>query len=112
MLLIAHQSLRNNRSLREVARELGLSSSWFDSHAALGELLEGQLRRILVLGEADLSKPVVQRVCSPSDKGLFGVIIAGDSKALRSSDKAGLVEKLTEKANLQWIPEELSLIHI
>jgi len=106
MLLIAHQSLRNNRSLREVARELGLSSSWFDSHAALGELLEGQLRRILVLGEADLSKPVVQRVCSPSDKGLFGVIIAGDSKALRSSDKAGLVEKLTEKANLQWVPED------
>ncbi|MGI9201139.1 MAG: EAL domain-containing protein [Woeseiaceae bacterium] len=106
MLLIAHQSLRDNRSLLEVARELGLTSTWFDSHSVLSELLKGQLRRILVLSEADISPAVVQRVCSAEDKGCFGVILAANSKALRSSRKAELVEKLVEKANLQWVPPE------
>jgi len=106
MLLIAHQSLRDNRSLLEVARELGLTSTWFDSHSALGELLNGQMRRILVLSEADISPAVVKRVCSSDDKGCFGVIIAANSKALRSSRKAELVDELVDKANLQWVPPE------
>ncbi|MGI9222404.1 MAG: EAL domain-containing protein [Woeseiaceae bacterium] len=108
MLLIAHQSLRDNRSLLEVARELGLSASWFDSHSALAELLHGQMRRILVLGEADLTPAVVKRVCSEQEKGLFGVVLAGDSKALRSSVKAEFVEKLVDKANLNWVPPEFT----
>jgi EAL domain-containing protein (putative c-di-GMP-specific phosphodiesterase class I) len=106
MLLIAHQSLRDNRSLLEVARELGLTSTWFDSHSVLSELLMGQMRRILVLAESDISPAVVKRVCSTEDKGCFGVIIAANSKSLRSSRKAELVDKLVEKANLQWVPPE------
>ena len=108
MLLIAHQSFRDNRSLLEVARELGLKMTWFDSHAGLGELLDGQSRRILVLTEADISAAVVKRTCSSQDKGCFGVIIAGNSKALRSSNKAELVEKLVDSANLQWVPPEFT----
>lgn len=108
MLLIAHQSLRDNRALLEVARELGLSASWFDSHSALAELLQGHMRRILVLGEAELTPAVVKRVCSEQEKGLFGVILAGDSKALRSSTKAEFVEKLVDKANLNWVPTEFT----
>lgn len=108
MLLLAHQSARSNRSLIDVARELGLNSTWFSGPEALHQLLEGQVRRILVLGEADISDTVVKRVCSSQDKGCFGVIIAGESKALRSSEKAGLIEKLVEMANLQWVPPDYS----
>lgn len=108
MLLIAPQSARNNRPLIEVARELSLTLAWFDGQESLVELLDGQSRRIMVLGEADLNETVVQRVCSSQDKGCFGVILAGDSKALRSSTKASLVEKLVDKANLNWIPPEFS----
>ena len=108
MLLLAHQSARSNRSLVDVARELGLNSTWFSGPEVLNQLLEGQMRRILVLGEGDISDAVVKRVCSSQDKGCFGVIIAGESKALRSSEKAGMVEKLVEKANLQWVPPDYS----
>ena len=108
MLLIAHQSSRNNRPLVDVARELSLTPTWFDSHAGLGELLEGQMRRILVLSDADISEAAVKRVISPQDKGCFGVIIAADSKALRSSSKAELVEKLGNSANLQWVPTDFT----
>jgi EAL domain-containing protein (putative c-di-GMP-specific phosphodiesterase class I) len=91
-----------------VARELSLTLTWFSGPEALDELLEGPLRRILVLGEADLGDAVVRRVCSAEDKACFGVIIAGESKALRLSKKAGMVEKLVEKANLNWIPPDFS----
>ncbi|MGI9270839.1 MAG: hypothetical protein ACR2QT_03625, partial [Woeseiaceae bacterium] len=108
MLLIAHQSSRNSRPLADVARELSLTATWFESQAGLSELLKGQLRRILVLGDADISEAVVRRVCAADDKRLFGVIIAADSKALRSSNKAELVDKLVDSANLQWIPPDFS----
>lgn len=108
MLLIAHKSARTCRPLVDVARELSLTLTWFDGQDALNELLAGQARRIMVLGEADLSDTVVRRVCAPEDRGCFGVIIVGESKALRSSTKAGLVEKLVDKANLNWIPPEFS----
>jgi EAL domain-containing protein (putative c-di-GMP-specific phosphodiesterase class I) len=108
MLLIAHQSARKNRALVDVARELSLTLTLFDGEQDLKPLLEGQQRRILVLGEADLNETVARRVCSEQDKGCFGVIIAGVSKTLRSSQKAGLVEKLVDKANLQWVPPEYS----
>ena len=106
MLLIAHQSSRNSRPLMDVARELGLTPTWFDSHAGLRELLEGQLRRILVLSDADITEATVKRVTSAQDKDCFGVIIAANSKALRSSGKAELVEKLVDSANLQWVASD------
>ena len=108
MLLIAPQSARSCRPLVDVARELSLTLTWFDSHEALAGLLGGKARRIILLGEADLNDTAVRRVCSDTDKGCFGVIIAGESKALRSSNKADLVEKLVDKANLNWIPPDFS----
>ncbi len=103
MLLIAHESSRRARTLVDLARELSLTLTHFGSAATLNELLEGNSRRIVLLSEADLSEAVVRRICAQDGKGRYGVIIAGDSKALRSSEKAGLVEKLAESANLQWV---------
>jgi EAL domain-containing protein (putative c-di-GMP-specific phosphodiesterase class I) len=103
MLLIANESSENTRTLVNLARELSLTLTFFGSNANLIELLEGPSRRIVLLADADISDMVVKRLCSQAGKGLFGVIIAGDSKALRSSSKAGLVEKLAETTNLQWV---------
>jgi EAL domain-containing protein (putative c-di-GMP-specific phosphodiesterase class I) len=103
MLLIANEYSENTRTLMDLARELSLTLTFFSSNASLGALLEGLSRRIVLLADADISEKVVKRLCSQVGKGLFGVIIAGESKALRSSAKAGLVEKLAKKSNLQWV---------
>ena len=108
MLLIVNESSKNTRTLVDLARELSLTLTYFGSNANLMELLEGQSRRIVLLADADISEMVVKRLCSQAGEGLFGVVIAGDSKALRSSGKAGLVEKLTEKSNLQWVRPDYS----
>jgi len=112
MLLITNESFRNTRTLVDLARELSLTLTFFGSNANLVELLEGQSRRIVLLEDADISEIVVKRLCSQASEGLFGVIISGDSKSLRSSGKAGLVEKLTEKANLQWVRPDYSFDQI
>jgi EAL domain-containing protein (putative c-di-GMP-specific phosphodiesterase class I) len=112
MLLIASEASKRGRTLVDVARELSLTLTYFGSNATLSELLEGQSRRIVLLGEADLSDGVVKRICSQGGKGRFGVIIAGDSKSLRSSSKAGQVEKLIESANLQWVRPDYNFDHL
>lgn len=108
MLLIANESSKKTRTLVDLARELSLTLTFFGSNANLIELLEGQSRRIVLLADADISEMVVKRLCSQGGTGLFGVIIAGDSKALRSSAKADLLGELMENANLQWVRPDYS----
>jgi EAL domain-containing protein (putative c-di-GMP-specific phosphodiesterase class I) len=103
MLLIANETSKRTRTLVDVARELSLTLTYFKSTATLAELLDGQSRRIVILTEPDIAPAVVKRICEKGGKGQFGVIIAGDSKGLRSSDKAELINKLVESANLQWV---------
>jgi hypothetical protein len=106
MLLIANESSKRTRTLVDVARELSLTLTYFRNTATLAKLLDGQSRRIIVLTEPDIAPAIVKRISEAGGKRQFGVIIAGDSKALRSSDKAELVEKLVESANLQWVTPE------
>ncbi len=106
MLLIANESSKRTRTLVDVARELSLTLTYFRNTATLAELLDGQSRRIIVLTEPDIAPAIVKRISEAGGKRQFSVIIAGDSKALRSSDKAELVEKLVESANLQWVTPE------
>lgn len=103
MLLIANESSKRAGTLVNVARELSLTLTYFKSPATLSELLDGQSRRIVVLTEADITAKIVRKINVQGGKGRFGVIIAGSSKALRSSDRAELVDELIASANLQWI---------
>jgi len=103
MLLIANESSKRTRTLVDVARELSLTLTYFGKPENLAGLLDGQSRRIVILTEPDITADVVKRINIAGGKRQFGVIIAADSKALRSSDKAELVDKLVETANLQWV---------
>jgi EAL domain-containing protein (putative c-di-GMP-specific phosphodiesterase class I) len=108
MLLIANEASKRARTLVDVARELSLTLTYFKSAHTLVELLDGRSRRIVILAEADITVAIVKKITVPGGKGQFGVIIAGNSKALRSSDKAELVEKLIESANLQWVTPDFN----
>lgn len=108
MLLIANEASKGARTLVDLARELSLTLTWFKSNATLVELLDGKSRRIVVLTEPDIAPAIVERLCEAGGVGRFGVIIAADSKALRSSLKAELIDKLVESANLQWVKPDFN----
>ena len=52
MLLIASETIRANRTLNDVVREMSFTLSFFASPAKFRELMQGQSRRIVLLTEA------------------------------------------------------------
>ena len=86
MLLIASESIRANRSLNDVVREMSFTLSFFASPAKFAELMLGQSRRIVVLTENDVTAEAVRTLKGAGDRAPFGVIVAADRARLRSSD--------------------------
>jgi len=103
MLLIASESIRANRSLNNVVREMSFTLSFFASPAKFAELMLGQSRRIVLLTEDDVTPEAVRTLKGAKDRAPFGVIVAADRASLRSSKQAELVDKLASYENIEWV---------
>jgi EAL domain-containing protein (putative c-di-GMP-specific phosphodiesterase class I) len=103
MLLIASESIRANRSLNNVVREMSFTPSFFASPATFAELMLGQSRRIVLLTDDDVCPEIVRTLKNVRDQTPFAVIMAADRAALRSSKKADLVDKLASYDNIEWV---------
>ena len=103
MLLIASESIRANRSLNDVVREMSFTLSFFASPAKFAELMLGQSRRIVLLTEDDVTPEAVRSLKGAKDRAPFGVIVAADRASLRSSKQAELVDKLASYENIEWV---------
>ena len=103
MLLIASESIRANRSLNDVVREMSFTLSFFASPAKFAELMLGQSRRIVVLTENDVTPEAVRTLKGAMDRAPFGVIVAADRARLRNSKQAELVDKLASYDNIEWV---------
>jgi EAL domain-containing protein (putative c-di-GMP-specific phosphodiesterase class I) len=103
MLLIASETIRANRSLNDVVREMSFTLSFFASPATLTELMLGQSRRIVLLTEDDVTPEAVRTLRGAKDRAPFGVIVAADRARLRSSKQAELVDKLASYDNIEWV---------
>jgi EAL domain-containing protein (putative c-di-GMP-specific phosphodiesterase class I) len=103
MLLIASESIRANRSLNNVVREMSFTPSFFASPATFSELMLGQSRRIVLLTDDDVCPEIVRTLKNVRDQTPFAVIMAADRAALRSSKKADLVDKLASYDNIEWV---------
>ena len=103
MLLIASESIRANRSLNDVVREMSFTPSFFASPATLTELMLGQSRRIVLLTDHDVCSEVVRTLKSAQNRAPFAVIVAADRAALRSSKQAELVDTLASYDNIEWV---------
>jgi len=103
MLLIASESIRANRSLNDVVREMSFTLSFFASPAKFAELMLGQSRRIVLLTEDDVTPEAVRTLKGAKDRAPFGVIVAADRASLRSSKQADLVDKLASYDNIEWV---------
>ncbi len=106
MLLIASETIRADRSLNDVVREMSFTPSYFASPATFADLMRGQSRRIVVLTEEDVTVEVLRALQDARDRTPFGVIVAADRKTLRSSDRAELTDKLADIDNIEWVGAE------
>ncbi|MDH5617652.1 MAG: EAL domain-containing protein [Gammaproteobacteria bacterium] len=103
MLLIASETIRANRTLNDVVREMSFTLSFFASPATFGELMLGRSRRIVLLTENEVTSEFVRTLRAAKDRAPFGVIVAADRASLRSSRQAELVDKLASYDNIEWI---------
>ncbi|MDJ0939179.1 MAG: EAL domain-containing protein [Woeseiaceae bacterium] len=109
MLLIASETLRGSQPLNDVVREMSLSLSFFQEAEKLAGLLEGKARRILLLTEQDLDDAVMATLDKARGQTPFGVIVAAESKSLRSSARAGVVDFIVDLANSEWVGEDFDV---
>ena len=103
MLTIVSESLGRTRTLTAVARELSLSLSYFDNAKVLDKLLAGYARRIVLLTEDDLCEATLDSLEKADRSTQFGLIICADREALRSSNRAELLRRVTEFTNVARI---------
>jgi EAL domain-containing protein (putative c-di-GMP-specific phosphodiesterase class I) len=105
MLLLASETIRSNRTLAEVVREMSFAVRYFAGHGALGELMTGTSRRLVVLTEFDISSETIHILRAARDRMPFAIIVAAGRASLRSSNQAELVDKLSSFENIEWVGE-------
>mgnify|MGYP001814831774 CR=1 FL=1 len=105
MLLIANETIRSNRALIDVVREMSFTLSFFASPATFAELMLGQSRRIVLLTEDDVCAETVRALRGAKDRAPYGIIVAADRASLRTAKEAELVEKLASYDNIEWVGE-------
>jgi EAL domain-containing protein (putative c-di-GMP-specific phosphodiesterase class I) len=103
MLLVVNESLGKTQTLIEVARELSLSPVYFADTVSADRLLDGQARRIVMLTEAELSESTIDSLEFAESRSQFGLIIGADREALRTSNRAELVDRVSGFNNVAFI---------
>jgi len=106
MLLIASETIRANRALNDVVREMSFTLSFFANPSTFAGLMLGQSRRIVVLTEGDVTPETIQTLREASEKTPHGVIVAADRATLRNSTQAELVDKLASFDNIEWVSKD------
>ena len=103
MLLIASETVRGSRALNDVVREMSLSLRFFSGPDKLADLGDGPWRRIVLLAEPDVSEATHDALVGASSEASTAIIVAADEPTIASSDRAGVIDKLANIADLEWI---------
>ena len=107
MLMIASATLKASEPINSVVREMSLGLAHFDSATSLGERLAGSLRCLILLSEDDLNDDMVGCLTKHAETSRVGIIVAADSKPLRTGRTAKIVDFLVEYANAEWIGRDV-----
>jgi EAL domain-containing protein (putative c-di-GMP-specific phosphodiesterase class I) len=112
MLLIASNTIRANRALNDVVREMSFTLSFFAKASTFAELMTGQSRRIVILTEPDVCSETIRSLKSAKDRMPIAIIVAADRASLRSSQQAELVDKLASFDNIEWVGKDFDFDHL
>ncbi len=102
MLMLVSESVSRTQTVAAVARELSLTLNFFADSDALRQALNHKSRRIVLLREADFNEAIVDALSEHGDVRC-GVILSTGREALRSSQKAALIEAAAEHAHIEQI---------
>jgi EAL domain-containing protein (putative c-di-GMP-specific phosphodiesterase class I) len=103
MLMIASATLKVSDPINAVVREMSLGLAHYSTPAGLSERLAGSLRCLLLLSEDDLNDDIFDCLSKRADPSRVGIIVAADSKPLRTGRTAKIVDFLVAYANAEWI---------
>jgi EAL domain-containing protein (putative c-di-GMP-specific phosphodiesterase class I) len=103
MLLIASETIRRNRTLNDVIREMSFTPSFFATPATFADLMLAESRRIVLLTEDDVCAETVRALRGARERAPFGVIVAANRATLRGAREAELVDKLASYENIEWV---------
>ena len=106
MLMVVSESTGRTRTVAEVARELSLNLKFFADSDALTQVLGHNARRIVFLTEADVELDVIAALGAGIAAQDYGLILAADREALRSSRQSEFLDRLADFENVEWISEE------
>ena len=106
MLLIASETFRSSRALNDIVREMSFTPSLFANPATFTELMLGESRRIVLLGEADVIPETVGALNDAKGRAPFGIILAADRASLRAASQAELVDELANYENTEWVGKD------
>lgn len=112
MLLIVSETVRSNRTVNDMIREMSFTPSFFASPATFTELLSGQARRVVMLGESDITREVLHALTGAKGRTPFGIIVAANRASLRGSENAELVERLASFDNIEWVGQDFDFDHL
>ncbi len=103
MLLLVSQYLGKTRAISEASRELSLIKKPFHGSDGLAEALKAKSRRIVCLGDDDITGDTIVALSTAGDGEPFGLIVCADREALRSCNKADLIDQLNDFGNVEWV---------
>ncbi len=109
MQFVVSQALNKHQALRQLARELSLSLSFFEQAEELSRLLRGETRRIVMLTESDVSTAAIGALEKAAAKAKFGLILCTDRERLRSTSRAALLDQIITFSNVEWIRSDWDL---
>jgi EAL domain-containing protein (putative c-di-GMP-specific phosphodiesterase class I) len=112
MLTVVSESLGKTSVLIDVARELSLTLSYFNSVERLDRLMTGKSRRFVILGDADISNEVVDSLVRAKRNAEFGLIVIADPESLRSSNRARASKTLAAYPIVEWVDPEHDADHL
>ena len=112
MLLIVSETVRSNRTVNDVIREMSFTPSFFASPATFAELMSGRARRVVLIGESDITREVLHALTGARGRTPFGIIVAANRASLRGSENAELVERLANFDNIEWVGQDFDFDHL
>jgi EAL domain-containing protein (putative c-di-GMP-specific phosphodiesterase class I) len=103
MLLVVSESLGRSQTVIDVARELSLTVSFFGDIETLGRLMVGESRRLVVLGEQDISNQIVDTLVRANRHAKFGLVVSASEDELRASNRGRAAKTLATYPIVEWI---------
>lgn len=103
MLMLVAETKGKTRTVADVARELSLNLKYFTNAEGLSAAVAAPVRRILLLTEKDIDPVALLALDKFSHDESLALIVAANREALRSSNRAQLIEQLNKFGNVEWI---------